>query len=71
MSTITLCPHRYVGLRNSCWAEISVFLMVIHDCTAKWDRFRQVAVRGTGGTGTEGSPHWVGQDGTGTGGPSD
>jgi len=33
MSTITLCTHRYIGLRNSCWAEISVFLMVIHDCT--------------------------------------
>ena len=22
-----------MGLKNSCWAEISVFLMVIHDCT--------------------------------------
>ena len=27
---MTLCTHRYIGLRNSCWAEISVFLMVIH-----------------------------------------
>jgi len=33
MSTIPLCTHIYIGLRNSCWAEISVFLMVIHDCT--------------------------------------
>ena len=33
MSTIPLCTHRYIGLRNSCWAAISVFLMVIHDCT--------------------------------------
>ena len=33
MSTIPLCTHRYIGLRNSCWAEISVFLMIIHDCT--------------------------------------
>ena len=32
MSTIPLCTHIYIGLRNSCWAEISVFLMVIHDC---------------------------------------
>jgi len=32
MSTIPLCTHRYIGLRNSCWAEISIFLMVIHDC---------------------------------------
>ena len=32
MSTIPLYTHRYIGLRNSCWAEISVFLMVIHDC---------------------------------------
>jgi len=32
MSTIPLCTHRYIGLRHSCWAEISVFLMVIHDC---------------------------------------
>jgi len=32
MITIPLCTHRYIGLRNSGWAEISVFLMVIHDC---------------------------------------
>ena len=30
MSTIALYTHRYIGLRNSCWAEISVFLMVIY-----------------------------------------
>ena len=24
--------YEYIGLRNSCWAEISVFSMVIHDC---------------------------------------
>jgi len=30
MSTMPLYTHRYIGLRNSCWAEISVFLMVIH-----------------------------------------
>ena len=35
MSTIPLCKHRYIGLRNSCWAEISVFLMVIHDCSGR------------------------------------
>ena len=34
MSTTPLYKHRYIGLRNSCWAEISVFLMVIHDYTA-------------------------------------
>jgi len=33
MNTIPLCTHRYIGLRNSGWAEISVFLMVIHYCT--------------------------------------
>jgi len=33
MSSITLYTHRYIGLRNSGWAEISVFLMVFHDCT--------------------------------------
>ena len=33
MSTTPLCTHRCIGSRNSCWAEISVFLMVIHDCT--------------------------------------
>ena len=38
MSTIPLCTHRYIGLRNSCWAEISVFLMVIHDCTRSVQR---------------------------------
>jgi len=32
MSSITLCKHRYIGLRNSGWAEISVFLIVNHDC---------------------------------------
>jgi len=32
MSTIPLYTRRYIGLRNSCWDEISVFLMVIHDC---------------------------------------
>jgi len=25
--------HRYIGLRDSGWAETSVFLMFIHDCT--------------------------------------
>jgi len=39
--------------------------------TTQWDRLGQVAVRGTGGTGTGGSPYWVGQDGTETGGSSD
>jgi len=34
MNNISLHTHRYVGLRNSGWAEISVFLMVIHVCTA-------------------------------------
>ena len=27
-----LHKHIHNGLRNSCWAESSVFLMVIHDC---------------------------------------
>ena len=30
MSTIPLYTYRYIGLRNSCWAEISVFFMAIH-----------------------------------------
>ena len=37
----------------------------------KWDRLGHVGVRVTGGTGTGGSPYWVGQDGTGTGASSD
>jgi len=32
--------YRYIGLRNLCWDEISVFLMVIRDCTL-------IAKRGT------------------------
>ena len=32
MSTIPLYTHRYFGYRNSCRAEISVFLMVVRDC---------------------------------------
>ena len=36
----------------------------------KWARRAKVVVRVTRGTGTGGSPYWVGQDGTGTGGSS-
>jgi len=32
MSTIPLYTHRYIGLFNSCWAELSVFLMGMHEC---------------------------------------
>jgi len=39
--------------------------------TTKWDRLGQVVIHGTSGTGTGGSPYWVGQDGTGAGGSSD
>jgi len=39
--------------------------------TIKWNRLRQVGVRGTGGTGTGSSPKCVELDGTGTGGSSD
>jgi len=39
--------------------------------TVKWERLRQIEIRGTGGTGTGGSPYCVGQDGTGTGECSD
>jgi len=48
------------NLRKECWERTSN--------TTKLDRLGQVGVRGTSGTGTEGSPYWVGQDGTGTGG---
>ena len=30
--TIPLYRYRYNGSRNSCWAEISVSLIAIHDC---------------------------------------
>jgi len=39
--------------------------------TTRWDRLGQVGFRGTNGTGTGGSPYWVGQDGTGAVGSSD
>jgi len=32
LSIVTLYTHICIALRNSWWAEISVFLMVIHDC---------------------------------------
>jgi len=32
MRTMTLCMHRYFGLRYSGWFEFFVFLMVIQDC---------------------------------------
>jgi len=51
------------NLRKESWERING--------TTKWDRLGQVGVCFTRKTGTGGSPYWVGQDETGTGGSSD
>jgi len=51
------------NLRKGSWERTGI--------TTKWNRLGQVGVRGTGGTGTGGTPYWVEQDGTGTGKSSD
>ena len=35
MSAIPLHTHTYIGFRKSCWAGISVFLVVMHVCWLK------------------------------------
>jgi len=55
--------NREKNLRNGGWERTGG--------TTNQNRLAQMGVRGTGEIGTGGSPYWVEQDGTGTGGSSD